>query len=112
MRPDIRETAGDIPDHFTLYPNYPNPFNPGTTISFRLPQPALVTMKLYNILGSEIGTIMEMDELDEGLQEIDFEAGSLPTGVYFYRIVATMFDEETGEAGNTINQTGKMMLVK
>jgi hypothetical protein len=61
-------------------------------------------MKIYNVLGTEIGTVLNAEALDEGIQEIDFEAGSLPTGIYFYRIVASTFDDETGEparpAGN------------
>lgn len=100
------------PDRFTLLQNYPNPFNPVTTISFELPSPAVVTMKVYDVLGAEVGTAIDGEELDEGLQEIDFEAGSLPTGIYFYRITAATFDWETGERGTVLSETKKMMLVK
>ena len=102
----------EVPERFNLYQNYPNPFNPTTTIGFDLPQPAIVTMKIYNVLGTEIGTVLNAEALDEGIQEIDFEAGSLPTGIYFYRIVASTFDDETGEPGPVLQETKKMMLVK
>ncbi|HLB00460.1 MAG TPA: hypothetical protein VJO14_03655, partial [Bacteroidota bacterium] len=85
-----------VPDRFALHQNYPNPFNPATTILFDLPAPAMVTLRIYNVLGEEMGTVLDQEELDEGVQEIDFEAGSLPTGIYFYRLAATFFDEETG----------------
>ncbi len=107
-----RAIVEEVPEGFSLYQNYPNPFNPSTTIAFDLPQPAIVTMSVYNLLGAEVGTVLDGDVLDEGIQEIDFEAGSLPSGIYFYRIVATTIDEETGERGAVLEETKKMMLVK
>ena len=107
-----RAIVEEVPEGFSLYQNYPNPFNPSTTIAFDLPQPAIVTMRVYNLLGAEVGTVLDGDVLDEGIQEIDFEAGSLPSGIYFYRIVATTIDEETGERGAVLEETKKMMLVK
>jgi len=111
IHPDVfaRET---VPERFTLYQNYPNPFNPATTIAFDLPAPALVSLRLYNVLGEEVGTIIADEALEEGIQEIDFEAGSLPTGIYFYRLSATMIDEETGVAGASTQQTKKMILLR
>jgi len=103
---------GTVPERFTLYQNYPNPFNPATTVSFDLPSPARVTLMVYNVLGEEMGTVLEGDLLDEGLQDIDFEGGALPTGIYFYRLTATFFDDETGQIGETVQQTRKMILMR
>ncbi len=93
----------DIPDVFTLQQNYPNPFNPSTTIKFILPSAGLVTLKIYDILGREVATLLEQEELDEGEQSIDFFADNLSSGIYFYRLVVN-----NGE----FQQIKKMMFVK
>ncbi|MDI6767397.1 MAG: T9SS type A sorting domain-containing protein [Bacteroidota bacterium] len=86
-----------IPERFEMHQNYPNPFNPTTTITFDLPEPSVVTLTIYDILGREIGKLLDNAEMDEGSQEIIFDASSIASGisskggyasgVYFYRIV-------------------------
>jgi hypothetical protein len=89
-----------LPIEFNLYQNYPNPFNPTTTIKFQIPELSFVTLKVYDVLGSEIETLVN-EEKPVGSYEIEFNATSFPSGVYFYQI----------KAGNFI-QTKKMILLK
>ncbi|RMD94049.1 MAG: T9SS C-terminal target domain-containing protein [Calditrichaeota bacterium] len=85
---------------FELNQNYPNPFNPSTTISFYLPKTSLVTLKIYNILGQRVVTLI--DEIrNAGSHKILFDARHLANGYYFYRI----------KAGEFIS-TKKMILLK
>ncbi len=99
------------PEGFVLYQNYPNPFNPTTTIQFDLPSEALVTLKIYNILGQEVATILDRQDMNEGTQEVQFNANEFSSGVYFYRIVAEGLDEDGATAG-TFQTVKKMMLLK
>jgi hypothetical protein len=75
------------PENFALNQNYPNPFNPTTTIGFGLPEASLVTLKIYDILGREVATLLENEEMDEGNQELMFNAAEFSSGIYFYRII-------------------------
>ncbi|MBI4548082.1 MAG: putative Ig domain-containing protein [Ignavibacteriae bacterium] len=105
--------ALEIPQQYVLYQNYPNPFNPTTTIEFDLPEPAFVTLKVYNLLGQEIATLLDHEEHDEGSYDIEWEALSFASGVYFYRIVAQgIADEEEGTIGQTFSTIKKMLLIK
>jgi hypothetical protein len=101
-----------VPQAFALNQNYPNPFNPTTTISFTLNQPALVTLKIYNILGQEVATLLNRESFDDGTQEIDFDANNLPSGVYFYHIFAEGVPDEDGGVPVTFSAVKKMLLVK
>jgi len=85
---------------FSLEPNYPNPFNPSTKLSFSLPVQGKVTLKVMNILGQEMATLVDGIR-PAGMNEVVFDAKGLPSGVYFYRISA---------AGQTL--TRKMILSK
>jgi hypothetical protein len=85
----IRST-GLIPAEFTLEQNYPNPFNPSTKIRFDLPQQNFVTIKVYNMLGQELATLIN-ENLMAGRHEIDFNAKGLSSGVYIYKITAGQF---------------------
>lgn len=75
---------------FVLYQNYPNPFNPNTTIKFEIPQNGLVTLKIYNILGAEIATLVNEDK-SVGRYEVIFNASSLASGIYIYKIQVNGF---------------------
>ncbi|HOM65960.1 MAG TPA: T9SS type A sorting domain-containing protein [Ignavibacteriales bacterium] len=86
--------------NFDILPNYPNPFNPITTISFIMPQAGNATIKVYNSIGEEIATLLN-ERVEAGMQQIHFNAGNLPSGVYFYTV-----NTEYGI------KTAKMMLVK
>jgi hypothetical protein len=82
-----REGPDMTPERFELSQNYPNPFNPSTTIDFTLPEDAMVTLSVYNLLGQEVAKVLDREQLDAGDQSVNFDAGMLPSGVYFYRIV-------------------------
>ncbi len=75
-----------LPEKFTLFQNYPNPFNPITTIKFNLINSGKISLKVYNILGQEVTTILNNLELEVGQHEVEFNASNLSSGVYFYRI--------------------------
>jgi hypothetical protein len=92
----------EIPEEFALYQNYPNPFNPTTTIRFDLPKSAIVSLKIYNILGQEITTLLSKQEYDEGQYEVVFDASTIATGVYFYRL----------DVNNEFTEVKKLLLLK
>jgi hypothetical protein len=103
----------EAPVAYRLEQNYPNPFNPTTTISFELPMRSVVTLKVYNMLGQEVATLLDNQELDDGAQELLFDASSLATGAYFYRITAEgVSDAEDGVQGEYFVSVKKMMLIK
>ena len=81
-----------IPSHFWLGQNYPNPFNPSTTIEFAIPRPLHVVLKVYNVLGEEVATLLN-DNLGSGPHKIRWNAFGLPSGIYFYRLQAAETDE-------------------
>ena len=81
-----------IPTEFSLEQNYPNPFNPSTTIRIQMPVLSFVTIKIYDVLGSEITTLVS-EEKPAGFHSIEFNASSLASGIYFYRIQAGTFVE-------------------
>ena len=71
---------------FKLAQNYPNPFNPSTTISFSIKEAGQVTLKVYDILGNEVTTLV-YEVRQPGKYDVRFEAASLPSGTYFYKLV-------------------------
>ncbi len=89
-----------IPLHYSLEQNYPNPFNPSTTIEYTIPQNGFVSLKVFNVLGKEVATLVN-GQNESGKHEVDFDATSLNSGVYFYRI----------ESGNFV-ETKKLVLLK
>ena len=92
--------ASTIPTKFKLYQNYPNPFNPITVIKFDLPKESFVKLKIFDVLGREVKTLVNEVKLS-GSYTIDFNASDLSSGVYFYRL----------ETGNFI-EVKKMLLIK
>jgi Secretion system C-terminal sorting domain len=96
----IADNGGNKPLKFQLDQNYPNPFNPTTKINYQLPKNGMVTLKVYDILGSEVKTLV--NEIKQpGAYEVNFDGSSLPSGVYFYRLTA-----------GTLTQTKKLVLMK
>ena len=83
----------NIDDGFILLQNYPNPFNPKTTISYSIPKPSFVTLKVYDILGEEIATLVN-DYSNSGNYKVYFDGSKLTSGIYFYRIQAGDFIEK------------------
>ncbi|HYQ87599.1 MAG TPA: choice-of-anchor D domain-containing protein [Bacteroidota bacterium] len=106
----------DVPLAYALYQNYPNPFNPVTTIAFDLPEPAVVTLRIYDVLGREVTTLADHQLMDEGSQETSFDAAGLATGVYFYRLVAEGMRQDDADnvvaAGHRFIDVKKMILVR
>ncbi len=88
----VKEIPGVLPATFSLEQNYPNPFNPNTTIRFALRRPSFVSLKVYNTLGQEIATLAT-ENLANGRYEVNWNAGSLASGVYLYRLQAGEFVE-------------------
>jgi Secretion system C-terminal sorting domain len=84
--------TGNVPTEFSLSQNYPNPFNPSTTISFALPEDSYINLELYNSLGQLLKVIAK-GEFSRGIHKINFSAGSLPSGVYFYKLITGGFTE-------------------
>jgi hypothetical protein len=95
----VREIGG-MPLVYALNQNYPNPFNPTTTIRFEIPKQSNVELKVYNILGQMVATLVN-GEMKAGRHEATFDANRLSSGVYFYKLVAGSFVE-----------TKKMLLLK
>ena len=79
-----------IPTEFALRQNFPNPFNPSTTISYQVPQTGLVLLKVYNLLGQEVTTLVN-EEQKAGYRLVQWNASNTATGVYFYRLQAGGF---------------------
>ncbi|NQT25713.1 right-handed parallel beta-helix repeat-containing protein, partial [candidate division KSB1 bacterium] len=79
-----------IPETYYLTQNYPNPFNPTTTIEFGLPKEDRITLKVFDLLGREVLTLMD-EKRKAGKHEVSFDASSLASGLYFYRIQSGQF---------------------
>lgn len=94
------EAASQLPQTFELSQNFPNPFNPSTTIEFALPAEADVRLEVFNVLGQEVRELVK-EKLPAGKHSVSFDASRLPSGVYFYKI----------QAGNDV-ATRRMTLIK
>lgn len=88
----IQNINSNTPSSFSLEQNYPNPFNPVTNIRFSIYKSGFVTLKVYDIKGSEVAALVNM-QLSAGSFEYDFNAANLPSGAYFYRLTAGDFSE-------------------
>jgi len=97
-----------IPTGYSLSQNYPNPFNPSTKISWQLPVGSQQTLKIYDVLGNEITTLVD-EYKPAGRYEVEFNAANLPSGVYFYQLRAV--DPSSG-SGQGFVETKKMLLLK
>ena len=97
----ITNISTTIPSQYTLEQNYPNPFNPSTTIRFALPQTSNVTLKVYNLNGKEVATLINNTTVQAGTNEYRFDASNLASGIYFYKLTAGKFTD-----------TKKMILIK
>jgi photosystem II stability/assembly factor-like uncharacterized protein len=91
-----------LPTKYELSQNYPNPFNPTTTISFALPKPGNVSLKVYDMVGREVMTLFNNQQLNAGVTRYLFNGSNLASGIYFYSLVVD----------NNLISTKKMVLVK
>jgi len=82
---DVQEKNSGLPTMYVLEQNYPNPFNPNTTIKFSLPMAGTTTLKVYNLLGQEVATLVD-ENLGIGTYNAAFDAHALPSGMYFYTL--------------------------
>lgn len=91
-------TATDVNDRptkpfmFRLSQNYPDPFNPSTTISYQLPKQSKVTLKLFDVLGREVATLVNSEQ-GAGYKSVSWNGEKVPSGIYFYRMTAGAFTE-------------------
>ena len=104
----VAQKENSIPIEFSLDQNYPNPFNPTTTIQFTLPEASLVTLKLFDILGREVVTLVDK-EMTTGSHKVLFDAKNFASGVYFYRIQAKSEDSGSRQA---LMRSKKLILLK
>ena len=88
----IDDGFSSTPKEMTLYQNAPNPFNASTTISYRLPDPGHVSLRLYDLLGRERSILID-EQQASGLHRFTFEAGPLHSGIYIYRLTAGRFSQ-------------------
>ncbi len=101
----ISVSASSLPAECSLYQNYPNPFNPTTAISYRLSKVSRVTLKIYDVLGREVATLVNCRQ-NAGSHTVQFDASRLSSGVYFYRLVAE------DNSGRGFVSTKKLDLIK
>ena len=101
----VREYAEGIPSVFSLKQNYPNPFNPATIIRFDIKQKGIATLKLYNLLGQELATLLD-EQKEIGSYDVRMNASTYSSGVYFYRLSVTT------QSGKIFSETKKMILMK
>lgn len=99
--PNSENSQPDIPENFILRQNCPNPFNPSTEIKYDLPKDEYVTLKVFNLLGQEVSTLIYSEFKTAGRYSVKFDASNLSSGMYIYKIWAGSFIE-----------TKKMILIK
>lgn len=97
----VPDPSPGVPRQYSLYQNYPNPFNPSTQVRFDLIEQGLTTLKIYNVLGQQVAAPLNAQRLQVGQHIVNVDMGSLPSGVYLYRL----------ESGSFV-ETKKMVLMK
>ena len=96
----VEDESNFVADEFSLQQNYPNPFNPSTSIQYRLSSNSNISLKVYDVLGNEVATLVN-EEKPEGSYEVKFDASGLSSGIYFYKL----------SAGSLV-ETKKMILIR
>ena len=112
---NIIEVEVGIPTEFSLEQNYPNPFNPTTIIKFTISDLRHTILKIYDVLGNEIVTLVN-EEKEAGIYEVEFFATGIPSGIYFYRLTAgdpsTSLPADRQGSGQSFTATKKMIILK
>ncbi len=85
-------TSESVPTEYSLQQNYPNPFNPSTKISYSIKEEGLITLKVYDVLGIEVATLVN-ESKPAGIYEVEFNASQLPSGMYIYKLQAGSFTD-------------------
>ena len=104
------EDQNVLPTKFVLEQNYPNPFNPSTTIKYSIPELSQVQIKIFDVLGNEIKTLVNAEK-PSGEYEVEFDGSFLVSGVYFYKLLVSALQGKDGKAGSFV-VTKKMILLK
>lgn len=99
--------AGDVPSEFTLEQNFPNPFNPNSSIGFSVPVKSVVSLRLFNMLGEEVMQILGNQEYEAGRYTTMIDGSAIPSGTYFYTLVASTVD-----ASRSATLTRKLLLIR
>jgi len=100
----VSQESSQLPEIFYLNQNYPNPFNPATVINYQLPQDGFVALKVYDIIGREVETLISENQ-SAGRYTVNFDASDLPSGIYIYRL-------QVNSAAGGYTASRKMMLLK
>ncbi|HSR16506.1 MAG TPA: T9SS type A sorting domain-containing protein, partial [Ignavibacteriaceae bacterium] len=97
---EIGNDSANLPSDYRLDQNYPNPFNPSTKINYQLPEKNYVTLRIYDIIGNLVATLVDQ-EMEAGYYSVTWNAGNIASGIYLYRFTS----------GN-LNSTKKLLLLK
>ncbi len=112
---DVDEYCSQIPQTVDLSQNYPNPFNPSTKIQFRIAEFGFVNLKVYDVLGNEIKTLLN-EEKPAGVYKVEFDGTALTSGIYFYRLqfytAISETDSPSTGSGQGFVETKKMICIK
>lgn len=100
----IQQVSSNVPSNFSLSQNYPNPFNPVTNIKFELPSSGFITLKVFNMLGEEVASLVNQN-MSVGTFKVDFDGSNLSSGAYFYKLTVN-------NSNGSYTDVKKMMLVK
>jgi hypothetical protein len=98
----VEGISTEIPEKYSLSQNYPNPFNPVTKIRFDVPKVTKITLKVFNIIGQDVATLVNNESVSPGTKEVTFDGAKLNSGVYFYKITSS----------DGYSETRKMILIK
>jgi len=103
----VTQFSTKVPSGFSLEQNYPNPYNPTTTLKYSLPASSRIKLNIYNLLGQLVQTIVDGME-SAGYKSVEWNANNLASGIYFYRLSAT----STSDPSKSFTQVKKMLLIK
>jgi hypothetical protein len=103
---EFDKKGSEIPEDFLLYPNYPNPFNPVTTIKYALPELSYVKIEIFNVLGKNVSKLIDSQQ-EAGVHELKFDASNLSSGVYFYQV-----EFKSIKGDKSYSSVNKMLLIK
>ncbi|MBI3766381.1 MAG: T9SS type A sorting domain-containing protein, partial [Ignavibacteriales bacterium] len=92
VKNSVKNTSSTKPTAYILEQNYPNPFNPNTDITYGLPEDVFITLKIYDVLGREVKTLVN-EAQQAGYKTVSFDASHFPSGIYFYRLKAGKFSD-------------------